>query len=451
MENLQYRGVWWLPKDEITSSRKGRSDSIPRSPVGGIMKFSPTEGAQLEMIGSLDPISSTDRSDTIFGVTTEGNKITLKRSHRSNTQKRTSSARFISETWEAEHVFVNAHLFEERFNQLTVRFPHLEEWTSIQKTIDYQNSTNSIESWEEKKKTAPNSADIILYMYKNMGYDGSSGYPDCTWIHLSSNNTLQLSEYRKQYIRNLQNFFTLAIGTPIYPLQITAPKSGGLGRDIRIYYRITGHRQDNKTISPHSMNFTLEDIDFSAAIQKWFSSAESVRRLHDNRFSVDYNEDMYLDSEFMILVIALETYHRRMYHNKQNLISQSKYNKYTKSAIEQIPEPEVKKRVGDLLESNIGNEPSLKDRLEHITNDHRAALPDSMNVYKAVREIRDMRHSVFHGLDQSIDSEKLVKVTDWLRVISDACLLRAAGLGESKINEILTSKYSYRLKNTDMM
>ncbi len=69
MHEMTYRGEWRLPDDS------------PDNAVAGEFTFIPEDGGGLQLIGSfrdINEMNTVTEVETIFGVTTEGNRITLK-------------------------------------------------------------------------------------------------------------------------------------------------------------------------------------------------------------------------------------------------------------------------------------------------------------------------------------------------------------------------------------
>jgi len=67
IEKFEYRGEWWLP---------GRDERK----VSGTLKFSPNEGAKLELIGSFREARDYDKMtahEIILGISIDGRNITL--------------------------------------------------------------------------------------------------------------------------------------------------------------------------------------------------------------------------------------------------------------------------------------------------------------------------------------------------------------------------------------
>ncbi len=68
MEELEYNGVWWLPDE-------------PEKRFYGILKFTPSEGAILDLMGSFrdikDDILKHKEYEIILGISSDGKYITL--------------------------------------------------------------------------------------------------------------------------------------------------------------------------------------------------------------------------------------------------------------------------------------------------------------------------------------------------------------------------------------
>ena len=62
MDKFEYEGIWWLPDE-------------PEKQVSGTLRFTPNEGAILDLIGSFKDIKEINK--IILGISSNGKNITL--------------------------------------------------------------------------------------------------------------------------------------------------------------------------------------------------------------------------------------------------------------------------------------------------------------------------------------------------------------------------------------
>lgn len=84
---------------------------------------------------------------------------------------------------------------------------------------------------------------------------------------------------------------------------------------IKIYLRTRyNKRREDKRLYSHDMLFSYSDIasDFSNVLERWFALQQTIDSVVQLYFSVQQTPDMYLQQQFMNLVQAAESYHRRV-------------------------------------------------------------------------------------------------------------------------------------------
>jgi hypothetical protein len=173
-------------------------------------------------------------------------------------------------------------------------------------------------------------------------------------------------------LADVQNFLLLCIGQPIYPRSVVAsepqPEGGGENRpnDIRIYYHFS-HRKERKTLADYEMLMPLESLRhmLPQMLNAWFDKAERLRDVYNLFFSTFYNESMYLESVFLNLIQALETYSRATMDAKY--VTPEEYQKIAAALNAAIP-AETPSSLKQSLKSRIkyGNEYSLRKRVDGI-------------------------------------------------------------------------------------
>ena len=437
MHEMSYRGDWWLP------------DNSPDDAVAGELTFNPEDGGELQLIGAFrefNEMNTVTEVETIFGVTTEGNRITLKDCSIMLDRIASSSATMRTERCRAKEVFVDGHFDGDvLLDRVYLSFPLLENWTQFNAVVRSDSDRDMLEIIDIDPLIADVDGTEIKLDVESAGTLNMYRGADITqevFLCIEPEVALPFETYRDNYIRKLQHFFSLGIGEPLNPSRIkgVVEHDEEEDQDIEIAYPVSRLADPGESIHPHNLNFALGDIDFEEALPIWFANYDAVETLHDLYFATVYHDEMYIRNQFLSLVIALESYHRNLY-NDYYYMEGDEYCELVGWLEEEMPDVAAKPRILDLLRSGMGNEYSLKDRLEEITADHAAVLDGLMDVYTTVRDIRDVRHEIAHGDEEERDLQELHQLSQRMQVIIEVCLLRALGLDEEHIREKMQNNH----------
>jgi len=204
------------------------------------------------------------------------------------------------------------------------------------------------------------------------------------------------------------------------------------------------------------MLFTLPSIQDQIEIyfNNWISKAESLKPVYDLYFSTFYNPHLYLESQFLSLAQAIETYHRRRFGGKYQTDEQYRGDLYQRF-VEVIPpglDPGFKQalREGKL---KFANEYSLRKRLREIMCQIRSRLSlgfivsgDAVGIF--IDNICDTRNYLTHYDPElkarAAEGSDLVKLTQRLKAILGICLLEEMGLPPQTIKEIVSQNRGYQ-------
>jgi len=74
-----------------------------------------------------------------------------------------------------------------------------------------------------------------------------------------------------------------------------------------------------RKLIPQEMLFTLQHVSqrFEDVLKQWFDSAQFLEPVFNLYFGTLYNRDMYAEQRFLSLVMALESYHRKVTNNRE--------------------------------------------------------------------------------------------------------------------------------------
>lgn len=435
MEEKSFRGVWWSPEHrEVEIDVNTDLSTIPDGATAGIVKYDPGSLVQIELIGELGRPDNVSELSYIHGMTTEGDKITISDCLSKSVTRTEGSGYFATENWVGQDIFHHEHTLDGEYSSIDLHFPNLEHWTNTG-TLERDDEDDQYDPRKKVVKTGRDDFSIKLVMLDYPSPHEFSSYVDSAMFSLDFNSPQNYDTISTEYIRPIQNFLSLAMINPIFPSVI---RCGDVRNKIEIYpYDI--NYTDVDDIYPNSMFFTLDDIDFETAILEWFDHHDDIKTLHNLYFSTLYSDSMFLELEFLSLVIGLETYHRRAFPGDYHM-EDMPYEAYRKAAKERLPDVAAKGRTMDLLNS-IGNDYSLRERLESVVSEHRSILNSLMDVDETLKQSTNFRHELAHGLNSSQDKQELSQISSRLRAICEVFFLRAVGLEEAEITNTLTGHY----------
>lgn len=460
IEEREFRGYWWLPDD-------------PDEKVGGIASFTPSDGVSLELFSALneDPdhmgSGNVFRPNFIHGITTEGDRITLKNCIRDSYSM---SSGVTSSNYQAVSLFSGAHFTEEvNFDKSRIQFPLLTKWAGVT-GINYSGSAleggkvsagDTFEiSYEFPESITAELEEVDLKLIFNadfnMGRVGGASIDEEAYFDVIPDSERISYDEVIDYCGTLQDFITLSTGKEVQASKII----GRLKRedrpgynDVEILFSTSGDIKNPDSLHPLKANFVLADIvdDFSKVVNNWFSHYEQLEPVYNLYFSIQYNSEMFLQNQFLSLTQAIETYHRREIGGQY--ISEDEFEEFYDDLCEMIPD-KFDDSFQDHLEGGTfkyANEYSLRKRLsELITAQEKILKQMPMEVKGSVNEIVNTRNYLTH-YDESIspraDTDELRPLILRLRVILETVLLANLGIPEDQIVERLKQRYSELTKS----
>jgi hypothetical protein len=257
----------------------------------------------------------------------------------------------------------------------------------------------------------------------------------------------------------LSNFLTLGIGSPSFPLIIRGSTEqaffvvGGEKKlsEIGIFYPLIGNPKAFKNRSWFEMFFAYGHIasDFETMIKRWFEKAELLNPVYDLYFGTLFNSSMYLQHEFLSLLQASESYHRRT-HGGRFLVD-GEYESIRRSLTEIIPS-DLDVDFKDSLKNRIkyGNEYSLRKRLRELLKQHEVFVRVLIeNPDEFISQVVDTRNYLTHYTDEleekSQEGNALYVLSQKIKFLIEICLLSELGLSEQSIQQRIDedSRYSH--------
>lgn len=456
MEQFEQAGHWWLP-------------SQPDDQISGTVKYRPLEGISLELIGSFRELGDTDRvreEDIILGVTLGGKAVTLYKCFESRT-------RFVigtdlsTSSYVAQVVF-SGHHFEKVtdvvFSSYSVEYSFLEEWAGITGfSVELQDDatgklTKHIVSYSFPEEICVNVDEFklaISYRFTSAGTRIKDVLlKHITFFKIESAHSISFEVFLNRINFLLQNFLSFGLGRATRPVSITAnnenakyklPDGKAIYQDIEIYYAVNDLPDISKDFRPFDMLFGLRDINaaFERCLNNWFSKETILRPVYDLYFATLNKNSMYLTHEFLNLVQALETYHRRVIGG--HYIGDSDYAALQTALVSSIPggiDADYRKSLTQKF--RYLNEYSLRKRLHELLKRTDSVFKNIVkNGENFVDNVVSTRNYFTH-FDSALESKILTGsalywATRKLRALLEICLLVELGITTGEV-EILFNR-----------
>lgn len=436
------KGEWWLKKDSKDS------DGIPDDAVAGTISFSQESGGSLELIGGFyppfehfkDDETDTDGPLTIHGVSTDGEYVSLLDCIYTGSSVNSKNTTYSTEKYEIGQIIRGGFVDKDTcYWKCSFSFDNLDKWTGL-RTVSVPGDYDIAPGPSITAEASTDAADIILNIHEDP--HSPLGTPvGRVYITVSVDEPITISEFSTRYIRPLQNLVSLGVGKPVFPTfqNLYSVRYGPHESQHKAIYNIPYYREQKDIASP-KMNFTLQDIDFEPAVKRWLTHHSNIQRLHHNYFGTEYNDKMYIRTQFFSLMSALEAYHRSAFPDQQKIMTKSDYRSFKSTLFSKIPPVPVRKRIKDLVNS-IGNEPSIGDRLTDITDRHESVMPEDYDIESNLSTIKDIRHNIVHSLSEKYTTAEIAEGKILLKVIVLAVLVDTVGLSDAKGREILKDEY----------
>lgn len=163
--------------------------------------------------------------------------------------------------------------------------------------------------------------------------------------------------------------------------------------EAKVFYQSLPFSQSKPKISWHSLLFSYKHIDASAAqkIQAWMLAYDTIGPPLDLYFAAISDAAKYIDSKFLFLAQALETWHRR--ESDTTEMDASEFESIVAALIASCPQQRQEWLRGRLT---YANEISLAKRLSELLAPFESFLPDGIELKRIIRLIVDTRNYLTH-------------------------------------------------------
>ncbi|MEA5576763.1 HEPN domain-containing protein [Anabaena sp. UHCC 0451] len=471
-EEFEERGEWWLPDN-------------PDKKVFGTLKFNPNSGAVLDLISSFIDIQS-ERQPALYtlilGKVSTGKIITLYQcSYFRSSLNISISSGFGTCQFYVYKVFTGFHFQEEsdiKFKSLIVYYSYLNEWSQMGlPNIELSQEEFSIK-YKRRELIEPVNIkqdwQVFMELYADYDWDKLDiNINKQVNIVIESDEEKSLQEYEK-VMRHIQNFLSLCVTKPVYPLFIRGLKMGdafssitGLMEyrpiSVNILYQVSNTPIVTKNLMPYDMLLTFSKLSskFEYYLGNWFRKIELLEPIYELYFGTIYNSYMYPQQEFLNLMQSVEAYHRKNPTMKQYEISQEEHSERVEKIINKTPEEYktwLKNRLVPQGKVYISNQLDLRKRLVEIINVCSEALGEFIEqsnlfksrkmrdsfIYKIVRMRNYLTHLDDHGdesLKQQAANDNLLRYwSQKIKLIIEICFLYEVGFSPEEIKDIFMQR-----------
>jgi len=458
MKNDILTGYWWLPEDE---------DKY----YSGTLYLDSSDGIRLELQGSFRTFNTLNKEikyTIILGIC-DNEHITLfgcfekSYSFGSGIPKQIF---LINECYNGFHFKKEEDI---RFDKLSFSFPHLFDWLSIT-GINVQHKMNDKGHLEKivanyiptsKIKYVLNdfTFSVLFKFYTNIGKFHLFKIEEYPYLSVEINEPISFRNIWNSYIKCIQHLFSLIYRRHISPIDIIGNNRSIFHKshtgtkypiDIKVFLSYSRPTQDiSKTILPYQFLFVYKDIknDFGQILENWFNCNKNIKQVINLYFSTISNTDMYLDTKFLYLTQALESYHRLKFEGKY--ISDDDFLNVFTVLSEAIPKS-LKKEFRNSIINRINylNEYSLSKRLKEIINNCEPYIDEYISNKKSfVRKVTDTRNYLTHYdhklKAKSSSGKELYKLCLGLQLLFEIIFLKEIDI-KKEINIILKKHSEYK-------
>jgi hypothetical protein len=437
------KGSWWLPNN-------------PGDQVSGTLHFS-NENIKLRLDRSFlipELVSAYSvgsfKAPVVLGHTNDRNRCTILRAFY-------LSSHGNEVVLAANALLVGVHLIDESnlpIHEALLRFIHLEDWTGQPLVRDMEGSTPDHFTF-----VVPTAAKPVFRVegppqFKRLVlWNGIQISRTRTQTSLTSQNHFQLDfdppanlPTVNQMIRGLANVLSLLVGETALPRKIRLiTHETGTDEARTVDYFVPSRTIPPKAQSEFDMPFPLRDFgDGDSAgnlFKEWFLKEGILRPVCDLLLSTIYNPSQYVQSTFLSLAQALESFHRRT--RDGIYVPKEDYAKIREALALVIPAgttPEFKEKLLSALA--FGNELSLRTRIrqlfEGIDSQHAIDLTGYPKLQDFIALFTGVRNYLTHYderhrpaiIDNIVDMYNLNRR---LRAILTLMLFKYLGMNEDRL------------------
>ena len=468
VKQFEIIGEWFLPSDADNR-------------IHGTLKFHPTEGADLELYGSLESESffpQLKEQEIILGLSSENELVTLvgcmmNRSDGAKLVKGRESGKPTT-IYNVLFTLVGIHVTKKEdllFDTISSEIFNLGEWVGIS-GFSFPAPTTHEEAKEQKiifeyKQPDPNEFEIdkntngafnfISNQSARMRYQKRVEINQR--VEFTAKTTVNRSiEQLLQYLFKFQSFLILALYKSTYPVRVTLggdnfqveyPDGRKFRAQVKLFFPVLNFKENEKPKVDSSLIFQYGNIesDFQKLIQNWFSKYELLEPAFDLLIEQFHRRNQFTENMFLNLAQAAETFHART--NNHTRIPKEEYRKMKEEILELTP-PKYHGWLNDQF--NFGNNLALHSRLTEIVNRYSNVVLDVIisDKEKFVKQVKDSRnyytHYSKHKKKQALEGSELYYLSEKLKLQLMCAFLMEIGFTKEQLTVSL-ERVKWRMFN----
>ncbi len=357
-------------------------------------------------------------------------------------------------------ILVGAHFTkteEIRFKRVIIGFSHLNEWVGVS-GIEIEPPRDVNGEWKIKYRRPPdfhgptvgdNTVSITFgsRLPTRRAVQSEARVEQRAYFMVASTDRKQLNECWK-LVRSVQDLLTIAVGSAVHILslegdiELETAESPPLR--VKLYSAQPGFPKTIESIHPAFMTFTLSTVkkycDFTNMMKQWLEKNEKLEPVRGLYSMTLWERSTYLENDFLNLVQAIESYHRRFATNYE--MNPEAHEKRLEEIL-----GTVKEDYRDWLRNELqfSNEPSLPKRLREIVGRYNETIK------KTVADEGDFldtivltRHYHTHYderlKNKAASGQKLFKLTHILKLLLEMCLVEEMGFNREQIRLMFQRK-----------
>jgi len=362
MRSLELSAQWWNPQ-------------LQNTPVGGNLRYSPTKGASLDLIGTFDdgiPLNQLGGSKTIpqisviYGVTTNGRAISLH--NNLVTRSRIGSSGYPTQSLKPQIILQGAHvpdIHSAAFATAFFDFSYLQDWCnrsgfSWQQEVVHTKPNSTITlTFSMPEPVLAQIGDTVLSVETLIRPKPETYNPSIsqtTLLRINTAKEINIFQWMDSYMTPFQHFLTFATGNPNsvtrFDLRLKEDTIGP-GRshsgNISAYFEpVFFEERDPSELEARDMLFTLRDVeDLNSILSGWFIAYEQYKQAINLFASGFYFPHRYMDSRFMHSVQVIEVLYSYLVNDHDQGAPKNKTRKALNYLYEQssdVIEPLVKSK-----------------------------------------------------------------------------------------------------------
>jgi len=478
MKSLNLSGVWWLPSNperEVYGTLVFNGDGPPkRNCIGLFYEFGEQHG------GFQTPI--------ILGLTTTGTPVTLLRCSESESSGSFSSLR--TSTIQARFVLVGEHYFtpeEIQFRSFAVSYDHLTEWARMSGLRDHVESDHigrlrkytleyEFPSFPESVVGGMKVLFSPTFHRTGLSVHGTE-ITQLMFFEVVPEQTITLQALLDVTVK-LRNFLSLGVADAVYPVAIEGrpvlepePPDKSEYRDrlqrmieeqraIEIFYYIPRRDRGFRKVFGADMLFGLWHLggEFGQCLAAWFAKAEALEPVYDLYFGTVYGSSDYLQTRFLSLAQAVESYHRRT--NQRAYLDRQSFRQLRERLCQVLRDPAtgLSETLQSIFVNKLAwfNELSLQTRVEEVYDRcgklAEFLIPDRAKFVRAVKDTRNyLTHYAASLMDRAAHGYALHLLAEQLKFLLELSLLREMGVSEATQEQIVTNHQHYLRIRSQLM